>query len=133
MVKISNILAIVLAFGLLVNVLNKFIIYYTFLLQRDHIIKNLCEQRYEEENTCQGCCQLDKQLEKASEDTESEIPFPTTKIKNISEVIPNTLLQKQLFENPPSIFQYTLISFYSYRFFSDVFHPPRNFKITFLN
>jgi len=56
------ILTIVTIFCLTLACFRDCVILFSFSLFRPYIAKNLCEQRDLPGNTCQGCCQLKKQL-----------------------------------------------------------------------
>jgi hypothetical protein len=49
-------------------------IYVSFKINQDEIAKNLCIKRNIENNTCQGCCHLKKQLEQDEEETPKQLP-----------------------------------------------------------
>lgn len=50
--------------------------YYLF---KDYIAKNLCVEREVENNSCKGCCHLEKQLEAVTESEKSSSEKPTSK------------------------------------------------------
>jgi len=124
-VKITrNILLFLFILSLMLNVLNPAIIYYSFLIQRDYIIKNLCVERFKENNTCQGCCQLEKKMKAASQDKNSEFPYPENKVEKIT-IYPFDLNQDDHYEKiaGPTTIQHCDLS-YQFLFYNRIFHPP---------
>lgn len=123
--SLRNILISLLALSLLLNVLNQGIIYYTFLIQRDYIVNNLCVEREKAENTCQGCCQLEKKMKEANPEQNSDLPFPESRVKEITK-FPIDLTQKStcnLEEGEAGVIQY--IFDYRFLYHPSIFHPPR--------
>ncbi len=50
-----------------------------YYFNRDYIIKNLCIEKDEEVNTCQGCCHLKKSLQRVDDEpNNSELPVKFT-------------------------------------------------------
>lgn len=122
---LRNILTLILSLSLLLNILNQAIVYYSFLLQREYIVKNLCVERNSEKNTCQGCCQLEKKLKEAEPEKSSDIPYPESKVKEIT-IFPFEPIQRSNCKPAqitaainPYIFEYQFL------FYPSIFHPPR--------
>ncbi|MCB0806516.1 MAG: hypothetical protein KDC05_12015 [Bacteroidales bacterium] len=121
-----NILLLLLPLGLMLNSLNQALIYYNFLIQRDYIVKNLCVERNKEVNTCQGCCQLEKKLNEAKPDNKTDLPFPDTKVKEITVFLFD--LKKSNTSNPEAGLKTDIryLSDYHFLFYPSIFHPPQN-------
>ncbi|MFN4199292.1 MAG: hypothetical protein ACK4FS_09730 [Flavobacterium sp.] len=45
-----------------------------YALNYDYIVKELCEQKEEEVNTCNGKCHLSKRIQETSDDSNSSLP-----------------------------------------------------------
>ncbi len=123
---LRNILLLLLSLGLLLNLLNQSLIYYSFLIQRDYIVKNLCVERFKEENTCQGCCQLEKKMKKADPEKNRDLPFPQSNVKEIT-TIPFEIIQKSV-GRPETVSEaITHYKFdYQFLFYTFIFHPPKH-------
>ena len=80
--KIQNAKYQFIALGLLIflnlNFFTKLYIISDFYLHRDEISTNLCVQRKVKNNCCQGKCQLEKRLSKASKSSEGNNPVNRT-------------------------------------------------------
>ncbi|MFN8349752.1 MAG: hypothetical protein U0X91_32430 [Spirosomataceae bacterium] len=71
------------------------VVYLDFELRKEHIIKNLCENRLKPQLHCDGKCYLAKQLRKVAEDNarnETQKQSDTVK-KIIQEVFDDTLFE----------------------------------------
>lgn len=94
-----------------------------FKINQDYIAKNLCVQKEVENNTCQGCCHLKKQMEQQNEQEKSNPNqsrekllidlFPLENIKTQPKSVHTTIRYKEL--------QCQFVN----SFISDVFHPPQ--------
>ncbi len=56
-----------LILGMFSQVVSKLIVMISFEMNKEFIVKNLCEQKEEVDNCCQGSCHLKKELEKQDE------------------------------------------------------------------
>ncbi|MCO5252266.1 MAG: hypothetical protein M9949_12740 [Candidatus Kapabacteria bacterium] len=66
-------LSITLVFAYLSGTNHYFVFYITFQLNHDFIIEQLCIERDNEINTCQGCCQQEKFMEQETENQFDDI------------------------------------------------------------
>lgn len=104
------------------QIVGKLVVIINFELNKEYIVKNLCEQKEEEDNCCQGSCHLKKELEKQEE----QAPSPNTqqKIKlsedqccnNLFLFNGNSFLENQV--NTPIAFCK------SSAYKASIFHPP---------
>lgn len=70
--KSKRSLAVFLLLLISVRILVVPVVYLDFELNKDYIIKNLCENRFNPELKCNGQCYLAKQLHKVAEDKASK-------------------------------------------------------------
>jgi hypothetical protein len=62
----------ILVFLLLGNLMVNTVIYVNYAIDKDFIVQNLCEQKNEVVNECQGNCFLEKQLDSTTENSASD-------------------------------------------------------------
>ena len=60
--------------GVLLQNFGNFFVYVNFEFNRDYIAKNLCVKKDIEDNDCKGNCHLEKQLDKAEEQEQKQLP-----------------------------------------------------------
>ena len=96
----------------------------SFYAQRDYIIDNLCENRFEPMTMCGGVCFLDKQLVE-NEKEEQKIPnFNEKEVQFVSSKL-STIAIKQSF-TVPIIHPYTgYFSSHDIGYIHAIFHPPK--------
>lgn len=61
--------------------ISNIIIYINFKIHQDYIAKQLCVQKEIDDNKCQGCCQLKKEVEK------NETPQVPALLKNLENLL----------------------------------------------
>lgn len=84
--------SILFLFVLLIYINKPLLPLFEYFIFKDYIAKNLCVEREVENNECQGCCHLKKQLEVANDTEKSSSEKPTTKkisseVKEIVQVL----------------------------------------------
>ena len=94
-----------------------------FNLNQPYIAKNLCIQKEVENNTCQGCCQLKKQMENHNEQDNTS-PNPSKRKLHIDFYTPFDSSYKPLYTSK-SISYYIKHHLSIQTFLSDIFHPPQ--------
>jgi hypothetical protein len=77
------ILTILLLFSLTLACLGDCLLLVSFSLNRSFIARNLCEKKDVPRNSCQGCCQLRKQLNREERKAES---LPAKNVKEFDEI-----------------------------------------------
>jgi hypothetical protein len=99
----------------------------SFQINRDFIAKTLCIKKEIENNTCQGQCQLKKQLKEAEQEEQKQNPQNT---KSKVEVwYFQTLLSFDFLKYPlffeSKLLDYPQSNLYTSSFLSDIFRPPQ--------
>jgi|SRR5690606_7380298 len=69
----KNIVIILLAVATLGQILSKPVILMNFLINRDYIAANLCENRNQPDLGCQGKCHLKKQMDQDEQSSEKKV------------------------------------------------------------
>jgi hypothetical protein len=112
----------------LIQPLSRLAIYASFQFNREYIARNLCDEREIPQSTCNGSCQLVRQL-KEQDEKEQEIPMSI----NLKEL---TLFDKDNRENFYCVNSGTSNSTCFYLkeestrdFKASIFHPPKNHGI----
>lgn len=111
---------------MLVPSVSKLFIVINFKLNQAAIAKNLCENRGKIDTSCQGNCYLTKQLKKAEEKEQKQVP------NSLKEKVELTLfLDSNTWDNTT----YTIadnadlycsyLQNYYFAYNTDFFHPPR--------
>ena len=101
-----------------------------YYLNRTYIIENLCVQKDEPVNTCNGCCHLTKEITKVVDDTSEPLDSKPANTKEIS--ISPTVISVFLCCNKKDVLQlqeHVLKPFqnnYSFTFINTPFHPPKS-------
>ncbi|MBS2098681.1 hypothetical protein [Carboxylicivirga linearis] len=94
-----------------------------FKINQNYIAQNLCIQKEIEDNTCQGCCHLKKELTKQN-NQETNLPEESQR-KVLIDFFPNRIISF----NPSHTAQKVLFGsyqiFYMLRITKDIFHPPK--------
>jgi hypothetical protein len=94
-----------------------------FNLNQQYIAENLCEQKEIENNTCQGCCQLKKQMEQQNEQDKTN-PNQTKRKLLIDFFSKSNTLHRNI--NTSKTISYCLrLDIELQTFYSDIFHPPK--------
>lgn len=103
---------------------NKLWIMVSFYAQRDFIIENLCENRFEPMTICGGVCFLDKQLVE-SEKEKQKLPNINEKEVQFYCSDLNSIAIKQIFTIP--IFHHNIgnTSVANIGYTHAIFHPPK--------
>lgn len=94
-----------------------------FKINQDYIAKNLCIQKEIENNTCQGCCHLKKQMEQQNEQEESNPNQSREKL--LIDLFPLENIRIQSGSVHTTIRYQELQCQFVNSFISDVFHPPQ--------
>jgi len=114
-----------MVFLLLPNLYVDSVVYVAFKLQQDYIVNNLCVEKDEVVNTCNGGCVLTDQLKEANEKQEDS-NYPgnqKTRIFPIYIKANNNTLTVFLSDNSLGIVQNGSIIPLAMWF--DIFHPPK--------
>ncbi len=114
---------LLLIFSVLLQPVTRVVIYFSFKVNQEYIVKNLCEKRDVPESACQGNCLLSKKLkqqEKTDTGQPKSISLPEVLLfhKNLSDLLFDPGIS--LIENPYGIYHGGIISGYQ----SQIFHPP---------
>ncbi len=98
--------------------------YIDYELNREYIVKALCIERDKEENTCQGQCHLNKQIEKnSSQEEEEERGILVRAFENETYCLTTNMVDpiiSKTIDCSPCIY----LSNYKYLIHKDHFHPP---------
>ncbi|MBR8536801.1 hypothetical protein KDU71_14600 [Carboxylicivirga sediminis] len=94
-----------------------------FKINQDYIAKTLCIQKDIEDNSCQGCCQLKKQMEQQNEQEESNPNQSREKL--LIDFFPLEIIKNQPGSAHTTIRYKELQCQFVNSFISDVFHPPQ--------
>ncbi|TRX71687.1 hypothetical protein [Carboxylicivirga sp. M1479] len=96
---------------------------FVFKLNQEYIAKYLCVEKDVEDNSCQGCCHLKKQMEQQNEQDKSN-PNPVKRKLIIDFFRINKLMLTPI--NPVQSIKYcwTLLLI-KQSFYSEVFKPPQ--------
>lgn len=54
-----------------------------YLVMKEYIVENICEERYNPDNCCQGMCHIEKEINKNSENTNSASTKENSQKRNI--------------------------------------------------
>jgi hypothetical protein len=100
--------------------------YIDYVINKEYIVKNLCVEKDNPENDCQGTCHLHEQLNRQSEPQDAERKdnnklVPGNKIDDHVKAISKFPV---LFPNEINISGFYLI-FINEGFISDIFNPPK--------
>ena len=112
-------------FLLLPNLYVDSVVYVAFKLQQDYIVKNLCVQKDEVINTCNGSCVLGARIKKANENQEDQ-NYPgkqKTRIFPVYIATINTTSSLFFLNSSESGFQRA--SIVPQETGCDIFHPPQ--------
>ncbi len=106
---------------------SKLWVYISFKINQEIIARTLCENKDSEENTCRGKCYLKKQLAKAEQEEQKQLPA------NPKEVIEwlydhqyefYDLLNSHMLANGEKLISCDN-DFYVFSLIKDIFRPPR--------
>jgi hypothetical protein len=101
----------------------KFFIVVNFNANRNYIAKNICVKRNIENNDCQGCCHLKKQMK---EDENSSKPNSSNSKEKFEDLFIQHHFQLKSFISKTFIeFKSTFINHYFSSFSLSFFHPPQ--------
>ena len=123
----KQIVTILLATLILLQPFSKICIYVSFKINQDRIAKTLCVQKEIKNNCCKGKCHLEKELKKADEQQQKQLP-PSLKEK--SEVLyfqsfpKNSLLNVQFKSSKEKLNCFYHVS-YSSSYIGEIFKPPK--------
>ena len=112
---------------ILLQPLSTICIYVSFKINQDRIAKTLCVQKEIKNNCCKGKCHLEKELKKADEQQQKQLP-PSLKEK--SEVLyfqsfpKNSLLNVQFKSSKEKLICFYHVS-YSSSYIGEIFKPPK--------
>jgi hypothetical protein len=65
---VKQLVFLVILHAILLQPISKVIVFGHFLVNQEEIATTLCEKRFEKDNSCGGCCQLRKNLEKTPQE-----------------------------------------------------------------
>lgn len=117
-------LAIIFTLLVLIQPMNKLIIFISFKINQEYIAKNLCVNRDEPITVCYGKCQLTKKI-KEQEKKEKEYPqIALQKDFNLFYHIDGTADQSTIIATE-SEYQSNYFIFYHILNPVDIFHPPK--------
>lgn len=120
---LKKILTILLALASILATTQYSFTWLIFKVNQNYIAKNLCVQKDVEDNSCQGCCQLKKQMEQQSEQ-EKTSPNP-----NQREITIDGFITCKLTFSPTQSFREILFKHIDKPNYNsviiDVFHPPQ--------
>jgi len=94
-----------------------------FKINQDYIAKNLCVEKEVENNTCQGCCHLKKELEKKETQDKANPNHKEQKLQINFFSIPSYSCSR--FSLSQKIPFYFIRHSHLMDFLSDIFHPPQ--------
>ncbi|MGK7397350.1 MAG: hypothetical protein ACNS62_22425 [Candidatus Cyclobacteriaceae bacterium M3_2C_046] len=108
---------------ILIQPLNRLLIYISFRINQEYIANNLCVNRLDKITVCYGSCQLTKKIE---EQEQKEQQFPTSAMRdynlfckpNLEPIVPQISFRPQVYKS----YYHRLIH---EDFPSGVFHPPK--------
>jgi hypothetical protein len=112
---------------ILLYLLSPVLPYFDYIIRRDYIVKNLCVEKENPVNTCQGKCYLHEQLNKSSEEMNDDGNDKENKISSnrIGDHLRAISVDLIIFpEESPLAGYYCLPGITS--FASDIFVPPRD-------
>lgn len=106
-----------------------------FSIHRDYIAEALCIKRDEPENSCQGCCQLKKQLSKTEAGTnDSEAPAKTKTINRFLDMFAMLNLSQNSdtgHKHNCLLHNFRINNLYFHTYIAEIFRPPRLIIFTF--
>lgn len=128
---LNRLTTILLLLLVLFQPLSKVWMVVSFKINQKEIAKTLCVKKAIQKNTCQGKCQLKKQLAKAEEQENKQ---PSTTLKEKVETLYCNNNESSELLNKSESFERKLFHPYSRNFcstdyLSDIFHPPESFLI----
>lgn len=86
-------LSILTILALTLGSLRECVVVLSFALNRPFIAKNLCEKRDQPGNTCQGCCQLRKQLDNQDRRDQATASRVMKELDDLQPVVPGSIFR----------------------------------------
>ena len=105
---------------------SRFVVLLDFELNKDYIIKNLCENRSKPKICCKGKCFLKKQLQKA--DKEENIPAGKSSRNKSEEIFCSSIKKVKCIILPivqQNKYSVTCDNFLFNKYSASIFHPPQ--------
>ncbi|MDO6435890.1 hypothetical protein Q4534_00665 [Cyclobacterium sp. 1_MG-2023] len=96
----------------------------SFYAQRDYIIENLCENRFEPMTMCGGVCFLDKQLAENEKEEQNSQNFNEKEVQFFCPEVGSYALNQSLLI-PISHHKPSYTSAYNIGYIHGIFHPPK--------
>ena len=118
----ASILLLVLSF----NIFAPLVPWLEYAVNYEFIVKNLCVQKNEEVNTCNGMCHLKENIEKqedANKDKKQHIP--TFKTFQVEPVVIQIMAPILNYAKETNHLSRPYFIKYNYQFISEYFHPPK--------
>ncbi len=95
-----------------------------FKLNQQYIATNLCVQKEVDNNNCQGCCQLKKQMEQQNEQDKANPNQSKRKI--LIDLFTVATQTSRIICSSKTISYYTVNTFQLQTFIAEIFHPPQS-------
>ncbi len=121
---ITYLVVLFLALGVMVESTGKGGILISYLVNKNYIIRTICENRTDKSKHCNGKCYLMKQLKQQDKQEQSSTPATPVHQEEIIMDMPGHSLLLVLNVQSVSAKIYPLSSHYHSRNGSDIFHPP---------
>lgn len=121
---VKQTVALLLVAALLLQMMSKLLVYTEFKVNQDFISKVLCENKTQKTSTCNGHCQLQKQLK--ADDNRTKTPVNNSTEKLEVQLFVDTLQNFNTFKIDEV---HCFVSAYSFSMvigeISPIFHPPQ--------
>jgi hypothetical protein len=123
----KQVLTILLTLLIFLQPLCKIWLVVSFQINQTRIAKTLCIKKEIENNTCQGKCQLKKQLRESEQKEQKQAPSNTkgkVEVLYCHNQIPFNFLKQTIFYENRSLSEYKS-NFYTAPFITDILRPPQ--------
>lgn len=118
----------ILLFLVVFQIITPVVPYLEYWLNKDYIAKVLCVNKDKPKSCCQGKCHLQKQLEKATQNsTEEDNPAAPVEIKKnpfVTEYFQKIIMILKPTKSVKTILPFSLES-YHFIWYQVIFHPPK--------
>lgn len=122
-VRLKQLVAILIALGVLLQVSSKLVILMNYYTHKDYIAAHLCENRDKPKMKCCGKCYLRKQLNKDERNDKQRTEKNETVVTLFCQQTPSFKLSQQyFFIDKAFTIRYT--NDYRYNHLVRIFHPP---------
>jgi hypothetical protein len=123
---VKQLVAILLITGVLMQSMSKYMVQLDYLINKDYIAKNLCENRNKPQMKCCGKCHLNKQLNKTENDnSKGKTVQRFSSFEFYASNYSDNFYPKPVFITSVEISTGFVTDQYSYRPLTGVFHPPQ--------